>query len=526
MQTRIRGDRADNLEKAIAALEAALTVYTREDLPRDWATDEDQSRPPPIRTRIRGDRADRPGEMRSAPTRRRSRSSRARSCRASGLRRRTTSANAYRTRIRGDRADNLEKADCRLRGGAHGSDARGPAAGVGATQNNLAQPPTADRIRGDRADNLEKAIAAYEAALTVSTREALPRDWALRKTISPTAYRRPCPRRRSRQPGEGHRRLRGGAHGVDPRGPAARLGGDAEQPRLRLSEPHPRRPGRQPGEGDCRLRGGAHSPYAGGHAARVGVDAEQPGASPTRTASAAIGPTTWRRPLAPTRRRSRSGHARPCRAIGPTTQNNLAIAYRDRIRGDRADNLEKAIAAYEAALTVSTREALPPDWARRRTTSASPTHRIRGDRADNLEKAIAAYEAALTVRRARPCRASGRRRRTTSPSPIRDRIRGDRADNLEKAIGAYEAALTVITREACRGSGRDAEQSRPRLSTASAAIGPTTWRRLLPPTRRRSRSSHARPCRASGRRRRQPRQRYGPHPRRSGRQPGEGDWRL
>jgi Tetratricopeptide repeat len=42
-------------------------------------------------------------------------------------------------------------------------------------------------------------------------------------------------------------------------------------------------------------------------------------------------------------------------------QNNLGRAYTERIRGDRADNLEKAIAVYEAALTVRTREALPRD---------------------------------------------------------------------------------------------------------------------------------------------------------------------
>jgi hypothetical protein len=57
---------------------------------------------------------------------------------------------------------------------------------------------------------------------------------------------------------------------------------------------------------------------------------------------------------------------RTCEAF-PTdwasTQNNLANAYTDRIRGERADNLERAIALYEAALTVRTREAFPTDWA-------------------------------------------------------------------------------------------------------------------------------------------------------------------
>jgi hypothetical protein len=45
------------------------------------------------------------------------------------------------------------------------------------------------------------------------------------------------------------------------------------------------------------------------------------------------------------------------------TQYNLAIAYSERIRGERADNLELSIAAYTLALQVYTREAFPENWA-------------------------------------------------------------------------------------------------------------------------------------------------------------------
>ena len=41
------------------------------------------------------------------------------------------------------------------------------------------------------------------------------------------------------------------------------------------------------------------------------------------------------------------------------TQNNLGIAYVDRIQGNRAENLEAAIKAYEAALTVLHPRGLP-----------------------------------------------------------------------------------------------------------------------------------------------------------------------
>ena len=41
----------------------------------------------------------------------------------------------------------------------------------------------------------------------------------------------------------------------------------------------------------------------------------------------------------------------------------LGDSYQKRRQGNRADNLEAAIKAYEAALTVFTREAFPQDWA-------------------------------------------------------------------------------------------------------------------------------------------------------------------
>ena len=112
-------------------------------------------------------------------------------------------------------------------------------------------------------------------------------------------------------------------------------------------------------------------------------------------------------------------------------QNNLGIAYQNRIQGSRAENVEAAIKAYEAALTVYTREAFPQNWAMTQ---------------NNLGTAY------------------------------RLRIRGSRAENIEAAIKAYEAALTVRTREAIPRDWADhTEQSRHRLScTASRAAGRRT----------------------------------------------------
>ncbi|MEM9772413.1 MAG: CHAT domain-containing protein [Cyanobacteria bacterium P01_D01_bin.73] len=46
------------------------------------------------------------------------------------------------------------------------------------------------------------------------------------------------------------------------------------------------------------------------------------------------------------------------------TQNNLAVSYRERIRGDRKDNLAEAIAFFKLALKVYTQDALPDDCRR------------------------------------------------------------------------------------------------------------------------------------------------------------------
>jgi CHAT domain-containing protein len=80
------------------------------------------------------------------------------------------------------------------------------------------------------------------------------------------------------------------------------------------------------------------------------------------------------------------------------TQNNLGLAYRDRILGEKAENVEKAIAAYSAALEVYTRSAFPQDWAMTQNNlGAAYSDRILGEKAENVENAIAAYSAALEV---------------------------------------------------------------------------------------------------------------------------------
>ena len=66
--------------------------------------------------------------------------------------------------------------------------------------------------------------------------------------------------------------------------------------------------------------------------------------------------------------------------------------------GERADNLERAIKHYSAALTVCNREVSPPAWAMiQYNLGLAYARRIRGERTDNLERAIEHSQQALTV---------------------------------------------------------------------------------------------------------------------------------
>ncbi len=131
------------------------------------------------------------------------------------------------------------------------------------------------------------------------------------------------------------------------------------------------------------------------------------------------------------------------------TQNNVGLAYGDRILGERADNIESAIAAYESALEVRTREAFPQDWAMTQNNLGNAySDRILGERANNLESAIAAYENALEVRTREALPQDWAMTQNNLGNAYGDRILGERANNLESAIAAYESALEVRTREA------------------------------------------------------------------------------
>ncbi len=131
------------------------------------------------------------------------------------------------------------------------------------------------------------------------------------------------------------------------------------------------------------------------------------------------------------------------------TQNNLATAYSNRIRGDKAENIELAIEYYRNTLEILTHEAFPEYWAMTQNNLAiAYTYRIRGERADNLEMAIASCTAALTVYTRDTFPANWAMTQNNLAAAYNDRIRGEKAENIELAIDCYTNALKVYTLDA------------------------------------------------------------------------------
>ncbi|MBO1058360.1 MAG: CHAT domain-containing protein [Dolichospermum sp. JUN01] len=129
------------------------------------------------------------------------------------------------------------------------------------------------------------------------------------------------------------------------------------------------------------------------------------------------------------------------------TKNNLGAAYNNRIRGDKAENLENAIAAYNQALEVYTRTDFPEKWAgTQNNLGLAYSNRIKEDKAQNLEDAIAAYNQALEVYTRTDFPVNWAMTQNNLGNAYRKGIRGDKAQNLEDAIAAYQQALKVYTR--------------------------------------------------------------------------------
>lgn len=130
-------------------------------------------------------------------------------------------------------------------------------------------------------------------------------------------------------------------------------------------------------------------------------------------------------------------------------QSSLGTAYLDRIKENKAENIEQAIRYYEAALEVRSCKESPTQWATTQVNlGGAYLDRIKGDRADNLEMAIQCHQAALQVYTQETDRQVWATIQNNLGGVYLRRIRGNRSDNIETAIACFEAALPIRTREA------------------------------------------------------------------------------
>ena len=340
------GDRAANLQQAIACFEQALRVFTPEAAPLDYAMTQ------------------------------------------------CNLGTAYAGFPVGDRAANLQQAIACFEQALRVFTPEAAPLGYATTQNNLGTA-YADLPVGDRAANLQQAIACYEQALRFFTPEAAPLDYAMTQCNLGTAYRRLPVGDRAANLRQAiacfEQALRVFTPEAAPRGYATTQNN--------LGNAYRELP---VGDRAANLQQ-AIACYE--QALRVFT----PEAAPLDYAMTQNNLGNAYRELPVGDRAANLQQAIACfeqalRFYTPeaapldyaTTQINLGNAYRELPVGDRAANLQQAIACYEQALRVCTPEAAPSDYAGTQSNLGIAYRQLPvGDRAANLQQAIACYEQAL-----------------------------------------------------------------------------------------------------------------------------------
>jgi len=128
--------------------------------------------------------------------------------------------------------------------------------------------------------------------------------------------------------------------------------------------------------------------------------------------------------------------------------NSLANVYCQRIHGSTGDNIDKAIKLYESCLLVYTRQSYPAEWAMTTNNlAAAYSDRIHGSTGDNIDKAIKLYESCLLVYTRQSYPADWAMTTNNLANAYRNRIHGSTGDNIDKAIKLYESCLLVRTRQ-------------------------------------------------------------------------------
>ncbi len=152
-----------------------------------------------------------------------------------------------------------------------------------------------------------------------------------------------------------------------------------------------------------------------------------------------------------------------------STQHNLGNAWSLPTDGQKQSNIEQAIACYTAALQVYTREAYPEQWAMvLSNVGRAYMVRIIGQRQVNVEQAIAYYAAALRVYTHDDFPEQWAMIQNSLGQAYTERVTGDRRVHLEQAVVCYKQALQVYTLDAFPRQHRDTQSH---LAIAEAMRG-------------------------------------------------------
>jgi CHAT domain-containing protein/tetratricopeptide (TPR) repeat protein len=263
-------------------------------------------------------------------------------------------ATMYTQRIRGEKAENLELAIASLETASQ-TISREALPQMWAIVQNTLGLTYLNRIRGRTKENQERAIQAYHAALQVWDQQSYPEQWGMVQSNLGSAY-------------------------------IQRVSGNpAENIELAISALEASLKARKPGTKDEKP---------------APIEAVKDPAADQSPVPELMTALKNAQELLTILDKSEAGTAQIIDpAAFPIAYQNLGVAYHKRIRGDRAENIERAIAAHDMVLTFWTRDTNADRWAAvQHNLGESLALRAKGDRAANIDRAIQTFRSALSVR--------------------------------------------------------------------------------------------------------------------------------
>ncbi len=129
-------------------------------------------------------------------------------------------------------------------------------------------------------------------------------------------------------------------------------------------------------------------------------------------------------------------------------QNNLGIAYSDLPTRDLSENLHRAIACYEQALSVYTERDFPLYWAMTQNNLGAAYHDLpTGDWGENLKRAITFYEQALRIRTEQDFPVDWAQIQNNLGVAYKNLPAENRKENLQRAVQCFQNALKIWTED-------------------------------------------------------------------------------